>query len=171
MNYDLGLLVLRLALGPMLLMHGVNKVFGAGGLAGTTGWFESLGMKPAWLHARVAASGEIAAGMSLTVGFLVGPVCALFVAFMAVAALTDHRGKGYWIFKGGSEYVVLVAMVAVGIAALGPGSWSIDDALGWTVSGPWWALFAAVGGVLAALLFVTVTLRPVGTSQNQEEKA
>ena len=171
MNYDLGLFVLRLALGPMLVAHGLNKVFGAGGLVGTTGWFDSLGLKPAWLHARLAAFGEIGAGALLTLGLLVGPVCALFVAFMAVAAMTDHRGKGYWVFKGGSEYVVLVAMVAVGVAALGPGSWSLDNVLGWNVSGSWWALSAGVGGVLVALFFLAATFRPVQVSQNQEEKA
>ncbi len=61
-DLDVASLVLRLALGPMLVLHGLNKV--QGGLDGTAGWFESLGLKPGWLHARVAAFTEIGAGSS-----------------------------------------------------------------------------------------------------------
>jgi len=42
---DFAALVLRLAIGPMLIAHGSNKVMGSGGLDGTTGWFESLGLR------------------------------------------------------------------------------------------------------------------------------
>ncbi|MSW66757.1 MAG: DoxX family membrane protein, partial [Actinobacteria bacterium] len=57
--YNLAMLLIRLAIGPMLFVHGYNKVFGAGGLKGTAGWFESLGLKPGWVHARVAAGTEM----------------------------------------------------------------------------------------------------------------
>lgn len=149
-DLDLGLLVVRLALGPMLFAHGFNKVFGGGRLAGTAGWFESLGLKPGWLHARIAAFTELSAGVLMTLGLLTGLVSLAFVGLMVVAALTDHRGKGYFVFKGGWEYVVLVAVVAVGLAAAGPGNWSLDNAFGLDVAGVWWAVIAAVGGVAAA---------------------
>ena len=41
---DSAALLLRLTIGPMLFTHGYNKVFGKGGLEGTTGWFDSLGL-------------------------------------------------------------------------------------------------------------------------------
>lgn len=160
MDLDLGMLLIRLALGPMLVVHGCNKVFGAGGLAGTAGWFESLGLRPGWLHARVAAATEIVAGVLLTLGLATGPVCAAFVGLMLVAALTDHRGKGYFIFKGGWEYVALVALVAVGAASTGPGAWSLDHALGLDLSGAWWSLAAALAGVVAASGLLLVAYRP-----------
>jgi len=146
----LGLLIIRLALGPMLVLHGWNKVFGGGGLAGTAGWFESLGLRPGWLHARLAAFTEIGAGALLALGLLTGLDALAFVGLMLVAAATDHRGKGYFVFKGGSEYVLLVAMVAVGVAAIGPGKWSLDHAFGIDLSGTWWAVGAAAGGAAAA---------------------
>ena len=59
---DLGLLVLRLGIGLTVCLHGHNKVFGGGKLAGTGAWFASMGMKPGWLHARMAAATEIGAG-------------------------------------------------------------------------------------------------------------
>ena len=160
MDVDLGLLIVRLALGPMLVLHGWNKVFGGGGLEGTTRWFDGLGLRPAWVHARVAAVTEIGAGVAMTLGLLTGLVAAAFVGLMVVAARTDHRGKGYFVFKGGWEYVVLVAMVAVGLAAAGPGRWSLDHALGLDLSGAWWAVVAAVLGVGSALGMLAVSYRP-----------
>ncbi|MRJ77250.1 DoxX family membrane protein [Aeromicrobium sp. SMF47] len=164
MDVDFGMLMVRLALGPMLITHGWNKIFGGGGLSGTTGWFESLGLRPAWLHARVAAVAEIGAGLLVTLGLLTSLGAAAFVGLMAVAALTDHRGKGYFIFKGGVEYVVLVAMVAVGLAAVGPGDWSLDHALGLDVAGYGWAIAAAVTGIAGAALLMVTSYRPKPSS-------
>ncbi|PRY52945.1 putative oxidoreductase [Knoellia remsis] len=161
---DLASLVLRLALGPMLVIHGLNKV--QGGLSGTAGWFESLGLRPGWLHARFAAFTEIGAGLLVTFGLLTGLAATAFVGLMAVAALTDHRGKGYFIFKGGWEYVVLIAMVAVGLAVLGPGRWSLDEVFGLDLSGVVWGVIALVGGVAAALGLLAAFYRPSATSSS-----
>lgn len=155
---DVASLVLRLALGPMLVLHGLNKV--QGGLAGTAGWFESLGLSPGWLHARVAAATEIGAGLIVTLGFLNGLGAMAFVGLMTVAALTDHRGKGYFIFKGGAEYVVLVGIVAVALAVVGPGRWSLDNALGLDLAGIGWGIIALVGGLLAAAGLLVTFYRP-----------
>lgn len=157
---NLGLLILRLALGPMLLLHGCNKVWGGGGLAGTEGWFRSLGLRPAWLHARIAPVNEIGAGILMTLGLLNGLAAMAFVGLMLVATFTDHRGKGYFVFKGGWEYTVLVAMAAVAIAALGPGAWSLDHAFGLDLAGTGWAVAAALGGATAAAVLMAVSYRP-----------
>ncbi|GGL37053.1 DoxX family protein [Phycicoccus endophyticus] len=161
MDLDLGMLVLRLALGPMLLAHGANKVWGGGGLSGTAGWFEALGLRPGWLHARVAAVTEMGAGVLVTLGLLTGPAVAAVVGLMTVAGLTDHRGKGYFVFRGGWEYVLLVAVCALALAVTGPGGWSLDAVLDLTTSGPWWGLAAAVVGLLAAGGLLAVFHRPV----------
>lgn len=157
---NLGLLILRLSLGPMLLLHGCNKVWGSGGLAGTEGWFRSLGLRPAWLHARIAPVNEIGAGILMTLGLLNGLAAMAFVGLMLVATFTDHRGKGYFVFKGGWEYTVLVAMVAVAIAALGPGAWSLDHALDLDLAGTGWAVAAALGGAAAAAALMAASYRP-----------
>lgn len=155
---DVAALVIRLALGPMLVLHGLNKV--RGGLSGTEKWFDSLGLRPAWLHARVAAVSEIGAGVIVTLGLLTGLGAMAFVGLMTVAALTDHRGKGYFIFKGGAEYVVLVGMVAVALAVVGPGRWSLDHALGLDLAGLGWGLVALVGGLVAAGGLLATSYRP-----------
>jgi len=65
---DVGALILRLAVGPMMMAHGLNKVFGPDGLTGTTRYFDFLGLQPAHVHARVAATTEIGTGALVTVG-------------------------------------------------------------------------------------------------------
>ncbi len=157
MDQDLGLLLVRLALGPMLVMHGLNKIFGPGGLDGTAGWFEALGLRWPRLQARLAAGSEVTAGTLLILGLLTPFAATVFVALMAVAAVTDHRGKGYFVFKGGWEYVLVVAMAATAVASAGPGSISVDAALGWDLAG--WAsgLGAAAIGVVAAAAHLTVS--------------
>lgn len=157
MDADLGLLLIRLALGPMLVVHGVNKVAGVGGLKGTERWFDAVGLRPAWLHARVAAATEIAAGLLLTIGLLTGPTATACVGLMYVAARTDHRGKGYFVFNGGVEYVALIALVALALASTGPGSWSLDAALNIDTSGAWWLLGACIGGVVLAAGLLTTS--------------
>ena len=160
MDVNLGMLLVRLALGPMLFIHGWNKVAGAGGIGGTVRWFEGLGLRPAWLHARLAAATELGAGVLVSVGLLTGLGAGAFVGLMAVAALTDHRGKGYFVFKGGYEYTLLIAMVAVALAAVGPGDWSLDHALGLKLSGGVWAGVALVVGVGAAGALLASSYRP-----------
>lgn len=127
--HDTGLLILRLVLGLTMAAHGYNKFFGGGGIAGTAGWFDSMGMKPGKLHARLAATTELAAGIGLAVGLLT-PVCgAAFVALMFVAAWTVHRANGFFIVKEGWEYNLVLAAAAVVLAALGAGRYSLDHAL------------------------------------------
>ena len=102
-------LLLRLAVGPMLMAHGYNKVFGKGGLEGTTRWFGSLGLHPPEVHARMAAATELGAGALITMGAASPLPAAAAIGLMATAARTDHRGKGFFVFKGGWEYTGVVA--------------------------------------------------------------
>ncbi|MGC9537420.1 DoxX family protein [Streptomyces sp. UG1] len=147
---DTAAVLLRATLGPMLFAHGWNKVKGPGGIEGTTGWFRSLGLKPPAVHARMAAATELAAGAAISVG-LAGPLpAAAAVGLMTVAARTDHRGKGFFVFKGGWEYTGVVAGAAVALAALGHGRYSLDGLLGRTGGGTKAALLAAGLGCAGA---------------------
>ena len=58
---DLALLVLRLVVGLLFVGHGAQKLFGAfggGGLEGTAGMFDNIGLRPGWFHARVAGTAD-----------------------------------------------------------------------------------------------------------------
>jgi putative oxidoreductase len=124
--FDFTILVLRVVLGVTMAAHGYNKFFGKGGLAGTAGWFDSIGMRPGMFHARVAASTEMAAGLGLAVGLLTPIPAAGFVALMFTAAWTVHRHNGFFIVKEGWEYNLILAVAAVAIAGTGPGRYSLD---------------------------------------------
>jgi len=160
---DVGVLVLRVVLGLTMAAHGYNKFFGAGGLAGTAGWFDSIGMNPGMFHARIAASTEVAAGLGLAVGLLTPVPAAGFVALMLVAAWTVHRSNGFFIVKEGWEYNLLLAVAAVAVATIGAGRLSLDYAI---FSGTgfydllhgWWALIIATtlglaGGIGQLIIF------------------
>lgn len=127
--YDVALLLLRACLGLTMAAHGYNKFFGKGGLSGTAGWFDSMGMKPGIFHARVAATTEMAAGLGLAVGLLTPIPAAGFVALMFVAAWTVHRHNGFFIVKEGWEYNLILAVAAVAVAGTGAGTLSLDYAL------------------------------------------
>jgi len=123
---DTGLLILRLVLGLTLAAHGLNKFFGGGRIPGTARWFESIGMKPGTLHARIAALTETSAGLGLAAGLLTPIPAAGFVALMLVAAWTVHRPNGFFIVKEGWEYNLVLALSAVAVATIGAGRFSLD---------------------------------------------
>ena len=148
---DVAALMLRLTIGPMMIVHGLNKVRGPGGLDGTAKYFESLGLQPAHVHARVAAATEIGTGTLLTLGTMTPLASAGVIGIMSVASATDHKGKGFFIFKGGWEYVAVVGATAAAISALGPGRFSFDGARGKPRSGFKSALLSVALGVGGAV--------------------
>lgn len=159
-EFNLALLIVRVAVGVTMAMHGINKV--KGGLDGVAGWFDSMGMRPGRLHARFAAYGEIAAGLCLAAGLLTSFAALGFVGLMAVAAYTVHLDKGFFILDEGWEYVFVLGVVAVTIAMLGPGEWSVDEALGIVddFDGYVGLAISAGGGLAAAALLLAVCYRP-----------
>jgi putative oxidoreductase len=163
---SVGLVVIRLALGLMLVMHGANKIFGAGGISGTARWFEGLGFRPGLLNAWVAAVTEVGAGVLMCLGLFLPAASAGFVGLMTVAGLTDHRGKGFFVFKGGWEYVALIAAVAAGLAFTGPGRWSLDHLIDIELHGFGWGAGAVFVGLIAGLGAVAVFHRPVTQEQS-----
>ena len=157
---NLALLLVRTVVGVTLALHGVQKI--RGGLDGVARWFDGMGMRPGWMHARFAAFGEIAAGLCLATGLLTTFAALGFVGLMSVAGWTDHRGKGFFIIKQGWEYVMVLAVVAVTIAMLGPGEWSVDRLLGIDdeLDGYVGLIIAAGGGLTAAVGLLAVFYRP-----------
>jgi putative oxidoreductase len=63
-----GLLLLRVVVGPVFAFHGFAKICRGGRLAGTAGRFDSIDMRPGYLHARLAAGGALATGAGLILG-------------------------------------------------------------------------------------------------------
>ena len=171
MNLDqmnLGLLVLRLCFGLFLAYHGYNKFFGSGGLAGTARWFGGIGFKwPQW-QARMAATTEVGAGLMLALGLFTPLAAAGVIGVMTVATYVAHWKVGFFVFlpNQGWEYTVTIALGAFAIATIGPGEWSIDNAIDLSFAFEGWgrAIVAGVLGVGGAVAQMAVSYRPPATS-------
>jgi putative oxidoreductase len=157
------LLALRVSLGAMIMAHGFNHIFGGGRLAGTAGWFESLGMRPGRLNALAATATELSSGALLLLGLATPIAAAELIALMTVAIVTVHRKNGYFIFRPGQgiEYCLTIAIVAGVVGALGPGPWSLDHALGlWHYTRFEGLVIAVLVGVGGAAIQLLVVWRP-----------
>jgi putative oxidoreductase len=161
---SLGLLLARLVLGLLMAAHGAQKLFGwfgGHGLAGTGGFFESLGFRPGRTFALAAGLAEFGGGLLLALGLLgpVGP--ALVVSVMIVAALTVHRTHGLFAMTNGVEVPLLYGAGALALALTGPGAWSLDALLGLeSLSTPGIAWTAVALGVLGGFANLLVRRAP-----------
>jgi putative oxidoreductase len=130
-----GLLIARLVFGSLMVAHGTQKLFGwfgGYGLAGTGGFFDSLGFRPGKAFAAAASLTEITGGLLLAIGFLgpVGP--ALIISVMIVAAISVHWKHGLFASTNGIEVPLVYAAMALTLALAGPGVFSLDAVLGLT---------------------------------------
>jgi putative oxidoreductase len=162
---DLALLIFRCGIGAIMLAHGINHIFGGGKIAGTARWFGSMGMKNAPLQAWLASITEIGAGALLVLGLLTPLACAGVIGVMAVAWAINHRGNGFFIFRPGEgwEYVMTLGLCGMVLGAVGPGSWSLDDAFDIVddLTGGTGLLIAVLAGLGGAALLLGAFWRPV----------
>jgi putative oxidoreductase len=150
------LLLVRVVVGATMIAHGINHWRGGGRIAGTARWFGGLGLRQPVLQAWMSVVTEVGAGTLLAVGLLTPLACAAVISVMLVAGLLAHRPNGFFVFKDGYEYVLVLTVVALGLAAFGPGRWSVDSAAGITITG--WAgagLALGVAVVATAALLAT----------------
>ncbi len=121
---DIGLFVLRLAIGLMMLLHGISKL--VNGIGPIVGMLESSGL-PGFIAYGVLV-GEVVAPLMLIVGFRTRLAGAIFAFNMVVAVSMAHLGDiftlvpmGGWALELQGAYffggVVLAITGAGGIAA------------------------------------------------------
>ena len=130
-------LVLRLALGIMILPHGSQKLlglFGGHGFTGTMQFFtESMGIP--YVFALLAILAEFFGGVGLILG-LGTRVAAFGVgAVMLVAAQTSHVQHGFFMNWFGNqqgegiEFFILAVGIAIALVIEGGGRWSVDGSV------------------------------------------
>jgi putative oxidoreductase len=161
---DLALLIWRCGIGAVMLAHGINHVFGGGKIAGTARWFGSMGMKNPMMQAWMASITEVGSGSLLVLGLLTPFGAAGVVGVMAVAWIINHRGNGFFIFRPGEgwEYVMTLLFCGLVLGAVGPGTWSLDDAFDIRddLTGTTGLAIAALAGGGGTLLLLAATWRP-----------
>lgn len=164
---DVALLLVRLVLGATMIAHGVNHWRGGGRIAGTARWFSGLGLRNGTLQAWTSVVVEIGAGVLVILGLLTPLACAAVISVMLVAGLLAHRPNGFFVFKEGYEYVLVLGVVALALTMTGPGEISIDSAADIAIVG-WAGGAIALGvGVVATAGLLATFWRP----QKQEAAA
>ncbi|MER7765128.1 DoxX family protein [Streptomyces sp. NPDC097619] len=126
--HDAGLLLLRVAVGLVMVGHGAQKLFGwfgGGGVSGTGAFFSSSGYPAGEFLAVVAGLSETLGGIGLALGLLT-PLAAAAVAGTMVNALAVTWSGSFFAGKGGVEYELLLVAVAAALALTGPGRYALD---------------------------------------------
>ncbi len=117
----LALLVMRLALGAVMLAHGTQKVFG--GLHHHAQMVASLGM-PAWLG-YVSSFAEFFGGLLLLIG-LFTRIAALAVCIDLVVAIWKVHWHNGLVGNGGFEFPLALAALGFALIFFGGGPIALD---------------------------------------------
>ena len=129
------LTVLRIALGLVILPHGLQKTigwFGGYGFTGTMGFFTSIGI-PAFLGV-LAIVAESAGAVALIAG-VTTRIAAFGIGVTLTVASLMHKANGFFMNwsgqqKGeGIEFHILAVAIAVALMIGGAGRWSVDRAI------------------------------------------
>ncbi|MEI8085144.1 MAG: DoxX family protein [Paludibacter sp.] len=129
------LLVVRLALGAVLLPHGMQKalgLFGGYGFAGTVGFFQSMGMP--FIIGTLVILAEFIGSIGVIIGLGSRFMAASILLTMSGAmVLGGHIHNGFFmnwfgVQKGeGIEYFILMIGLALAVVIGGSGKLSFDN--------------------------------------------
>src|SRR5215471_7682515 len=124
--------ILRIALGAILIPHGLQKLFGAfGGMgfAGNAALFDRIGFTPGIFWGTLVGCTELIGGTLLVLGLFTRFAAAAVVIFM-IMGVKFTSAKGFFWTQGGSEYALLIGFCALFFLIRGGGAWSLDRAIG-----------------------------------------
>lgn len=158
---DLGLLILRLAVGAILIAHGLQKAFGLWGGPGLNGWEDSLGamgFQYADILVYVTTAGQIAAGVLLVLGLFTpvaagGALAYLVTGLLAEAMAAHEEARLASFLTDGYEYKLFMVCAVAALILTGPGRYGFDAGRGWArrpFVGSFVALVLGVGVGVAA---------------------
>lgn len=128
---DLSYLLMRLTVGGILLVHGIEKVTGPGVVA-FAGGLARRGIEPALPFAYVIFFNETIGAICLMLGLFTRPIAAIIAVEFAVITFVAHfhNGFGFSSPGGGWEYPLMWGLFIFAIALRGGGPYSLDRKLG-----------------------------------------
>ena len=114
-------LVMRLALGAIMIAHGYHQVFG--GFHHHMDMVGSLGL-PRWM-AYLSTGTEFFGGIAIVLGLLTRFVSLAIVIEMGVAIWKVHFKNGL-MGQGGYEFPMAIATIAFALLCFGGGPWGFN---------------------------------------------
>ena len=121
-----GITLLRVSLGIMYLAHSILLKVITFGIAGTAGYFVSLGL-PKWLaYATIGA--EAVGGLAILLGIKARWFALALAPIPLGAIFTAHASSG-WVFSapgGGWEYPAYLVVLSIAQFLLGDGRWALS---------------------------------------------
>ncbi|MDZ7703292.1 MAG: DoxX family protein [Trueperaceae bacterium] len=121
-----GITILRVSVGIIFLMNGWVKLF-VNGIAGTAGFFDSIGIPLATAAAVVVSVLEFAGGAALILGVGTRLVSPLLAVVMLTALFTVHIGNGFFVSNGGISHVFALLAATLTLTLTGPGRLALAD--------------------------------------------
>ncbi|MDQ1735676.1 MAG: putative oxidoreductase [Pseudonocardiales bacterium] len=153
---DLGLLALRIGIGGTFIAHGTQTLCGwlAGpGLDVTAARFEQLGIRPRRVNALVAGLAEAGGGALLATG-LATPAASATSAGTVVIASSTPTSPGFFTGDTVASFHATLGSSAAALCLAGPGTLSLDHALGHRFNRNWVRAVAFAAVVPAAKLVI-----------------
>jgi putative oxidoreductase len=154
---DLGLLLLRFAVGGVFFAHGMQHVFGLWGGVGMTGLRNALtafGFRNVNVLAWITALTELVGGAAVVLG-LFTPLAAAGLLALLINAVLLKAVNGFFIAgPPGAASVELEVVLGLGAAALvltGAGRIALENGRTWNRRPAPWGVLCLVIGVAAAL--------------------
>jgi putative oxidoreductase len=164
-SMNLGLLVLRLAVGGVFVWYGVERLgrtrprlVGGPAYAGP--------VKQGWPTTLLVVL-ELGGGLLLMLGLLIFFASLLVSAAVMTGVLMSARREAR-----ADELTLLLLAAPFALTAVGPGEWSLDDALGFDWIGAGWALLQlGIGWVVAVAAAVAAGREEPGTVGDERARA
>lgn len=119
-----GLWILRITVGTIFLVHGLQKVF-VFGLGGVSGFLAQQGFPAPGLMAFMLSAGELVGGAALILGLFTRYAAIGLAVTMLLAVFTVHL-KGGFFLPSGFEYALALLGANISIALTGARSAAID---------------------------------------------
>jgi putative oxidoreductase len=118
----LALLILRLALGTIMIAHGWQKI--ADHMQGITGMIHHMGLPT--ITAYLVVGAEFVGGILVVIGFLTRLAAFAIFIDMLVAILKVHLPHGLFSSNGGFEFPMACGAIAFALTFTGAGPIAID---------------------------------------------
>jgi putative oxidoreductase len=121
---DCGITVLRITIGAVFVAHGLQKLQH---FSDTVNGFVGMGIPKAAAYYAIFA--EPIGGVLLVLGLLTRVGAILLAAVMAGAFVKVHGKNGFFLQKGGYEYVLVLFAANVALLLAGSGPLAVDNLL------------------------------------------